>query len=146
MFIGSLNKEYGKKQWVQIDKTTTLDVHHAFCKFLCRSCTTTTWKCLRFHVLSRTWTKDNKLAFPFPELVFQPFRIQQQQKRANIWRIKRDGISAIKFEATRICQEICERGRKKLPRILREQIQLYSINTNSNSFHSSPINPGCNPK
>ena len=34
----------------------------------------------------------------------------------------------------------------QLPRILREQIQLYSINTNSNSFHSSPINPVCNPK
>ena len=27
-------------------KTTTLLVHHAFCRFLCRHCTTTTWKCL----------------------------------------------------------------------------------------------------
>ena len=27
-------------------KTTTLHVHHAFCTFLCRHCSTTTWKCL----------------------------------------------------------------------------------------------------
>ena len=29
-----------------ISKTTILHVHHAFCTFLCRHCTTTTWKCL----------------------------------------------------------------------------------------------------
>ena len=27
-------------------KTTTLHMHHAFCTFLCRHCTTTMWKCL----------------------------------------------------------------------------------------------------
>ena len=32
----------------------------------------------------------------------QSFRIQLQKKFANIWRIKRDGISAIKFEAAQI--------------------------------------------
>ena len=30
------------------------------------------------------------------------FRIQLQKKFANIWRIKLDGISAIKFEAAQI--------------------------------------------
>ena len=29
-----------------ISKTTILHVHHAFCTFLCRHCTVTTWKCL----------------------------------------------------------------------------------------------------
>ena len=29
-----------------ISKTTILHVHHAFCTFLCRHCTTATWKCL----------------------------------------------------------------------------------------------------
>ena len=36
-----------KKQLVCISKTT-LHVHHVFCTFLCRCCTTTTWKCLIF--------------------------------------------------------------------------------------------------
>ena len=29
-----------------ISKTTILHLHHAFCTFLCRHCTTATWKCL----------------------------------------------------------------------------------------------------
>ena len=32
----------------------------------------------------------------------QSFRIQLHKRLANIWRIKRDGISAIKFEAAQI--------------------------------------------
>ena len=36
-----------------ISKTTILHVHHAFFTFLCRHCTTTTWKCL----VSR-WTEE----------------------------------------------------------------------------------------
>ena len=32
----------------------------------------------------------------------QSFRIQFQKNFVNIWRIKRDGISAIKFEAAQI--------------------------------------------
>ena len=40
--------------------------------------------------------------FYFPELRYiQSFRIQRQEKFAKIWRIKRDGISANKFEAAR---------------------------------------------
>ena len=38
----------------------------------------------------------------FPELPIQSFRIQLQEKVANIWRIERDGISGIKFEAARV--------------------------------------------
>ena len=30
---------------------TTLHVHHSFCTFLCRRCTTTTWKCVIFRFM-----------------------------------------------------------------------------------------------
>ena len=35
-----------KKAIAWQDITTTLHVHHAFCTFLCRNCTTIAWKCL----------------------------------------------------------------------------------------------------
>ena len=71
-----------------------------FCTFLCRRCTTTTWKCL----ISRFVEDGNtgqQLSFSFLELWYSPSELSSQ-KIANIWRIKRDGISAIKFEAARI--------------------------------------------
>ena len=36
------NENGKKKQWAWIGKTTTLHVHHAFCTFPGRYCTTTT--------------------------------------------------------------------------------------------------------
>ena len=39
-------KENAKKQYVYINKKTTLHVHHAICTFLFRRCTTTTWNVL----------------------------------------------------------------------------------------------------
>ena len=71
-----------------------------FCTFLSRRCTTTTWKCL----ISRFVEDGNtgqQLSFSFPELWYSPSELNCQ-KIANIWRIKRDGKSAIKFEAARI--------------------------------------------
>ena len=66
-----------------------------FCTFLNRLCTTTTWKCL----ISR-FLEDPNLSWT----LIQSLTIQLQLRInfANIWRIKRDGISAIKFEAARI--------------------------------------------
>ena len=55
----------------------------------------------QFHVLSRTGTKDNNFLF-VSWILMQSFRIQLQKKFSNIRRIKRDGISAIKFEAAQI--------------------------------------------
>ena len=65
------------------------------CTFLNRLCTTTTWKCL----ISR-FLEDPNLSWT----LIQSLTIQLQLRInfANIWRIKRDGISAIKFEAARI--------------------------------------------
>ena len=40
--------------------------------------------------------------FYFLILLMQSLRIQLQKKIADIWRIKRDGISLIKFEAEQI--------------------------------------------
>ena len=39
-------------------KKTTLHVHHSFCTFLCRHCTTTMWKCVIFcfmEVVNKRW-------------------------------------------------------------------------------------------
>ena len=47
--IGSLsNGDSVGNENARISKTTTLHVNHAFCTFLYRHCTTTTWKCSRF--------------------------------------------------------------------------------------------------
>ena len=71
-----------------------------FCTFLSSRCTTTTWKCL----ISRFVEDGNtgqQPSFSFLELWYSPSELNSQ-RIANIWRIKRDGISAIMFEAARI--------------------------------------------
>ena len=71
-----------------------------FCRFFYRLCTTTTWKCLipRFVEGGKT---QQQTSFSFPELWYKPLEINSN-KIANIWRIKRDGISAINFEEARL--------------------------------------------
>ena len=70
-------RERQKRNRCRLAKTTTLHVHHALLTFLCRHCTTTTWKCgerehktTTFFFLSRNfrrkcqhltnWTRWNK--------------------------------------------------------------------------------------
>ena len=67
-----------------------------FCTFRCCRCTTKTWNGLS----SRFVEDGNKrqLSFFFFWTLMQSFRIQLQKNFANIWIIKRVGISAIKFE------------------------------------------------
>ena len=60
-----------------------------FWTFLCHHCTTTTWKCL----ISRP-------SFSFPELRYSLLEFNSW-KNANIGRIERDEICAIKFETAR---------------------------------------------
>ena len=45
--------------------------------------------------------KRQQFFFSFPKLWYGPLEFNSK-KVANIWRIKRDGISAIKFEAAQI--------------------------------------------
>ena len=59
--------------------------------------TTTTWKCLKFLVLSRTWTQDNNFLFLFLNFNIA-FSNSTPEKFANIWRIEQVEISAIKCE------------------------------------------------
>ena len=70
-----------------------------FCTFLCRRCRTTTWKCLISRFDEAVKTKQ-RLFSSFPELC--SLLDLTPEKFVNIWRIKRVGISAIKFEAARI--------------------------------------------
>ena len=102
--LGSLSNddgdgnEDGKKAIGLISKTTTLHVHHAFCTFLCRRCcTTTTRKCLISRSVEEANTRQ-RLSFSFPELWYS-LQNSTTKKFAKILRIKRDGISAIKFKA-----------------------------------------------
>ena len=87
-------------------KAKGLDKHYKhctcitlFCTFLFCRCTTTTWNCLISRFVE-DGTKRQQLSFSFPNLWCS---LELNSKNfAYIWRIKRDGISAIKFEATQI--------------------------------------------
>ena len=68
-----------------------------FCTFLCRHCTTITCKCLNSRFVEDGNIRQ-KLSFSFPELWCIPLEFNSK----NICQIKRDGISEIRFEATRI--------------------------------------------
>ena len=70
-----------------------------FCTFLCRRCTTTTWKYLISRFDEDVKTRQ-RFSSSFPELC----SILQfdSRKFVNIWGIERVGISAIKFEVARI--------------------------------------------
>ena len=60
-----------------------------FCTFLSRRCTVPNF------TLCRGREQKTTIFFFFSWTFIQSFRIQLQRKSANIWRIKRDGISAI---------------------------------------------------
>ena len=71
-----------------------------FCTFLSRRCTNTTLKYLISCFVEDGNTRQ-QLSFSFPELWNSPLEITSK-KLANLWRIKRDGINTIKFEAAQI--------------------------------------------
>ena len=83
-----------------ISNTTTLHVHHAFCRFLSRRFTTSTWKCLISRFVEDGNTRQ-QLSFSSPVLWYSPLE-STSKKFANIWRIKRDKISVMKFKAASI--------------------------------------------
>ena len=95
--LGSLSNDDGKKA-IGVDWQNKKFIYTCitlFCTFLCRRCTTTTWKCLisRFN---EDVNRRQQFSFSFPELWYSLLRIQLI-KIANIWRIKRDGTSGIKW-------------------------------------------------
>ena len=72
-----------------------------FCTFRNRRCMTTIWKCLISRFFEDGNTKQ-QFPFSFPELFNTVLSNSTPKKFANIWRIKWDGINAIKFEAVQI--------------------------------------------
>ena len=88
-------------------------MQHAFCTFLCRRRTTTTWNCLISRFVENGNTRQ-QLSFSFPELWYSSLEFNSKPF-ANIWLIKRDRISAIKFEAARIhfLSDVLVRSRRR---------------------------------
>ena len=106
--LGSLSNddsdvnENGKKAiGFRIGKTTALHVHHAFFVHFFAVTARPQRENAKFHVLWSMWKLDNDFLFLFLnfDTVFQNLT---PEKIANIWLIKRDGISAIKCEAARL--------------------------------------------
>ena len=81
--IGSFSNDDGdgdedvKKAIGLLRKTTTLHVHHAFCTFLYRPCTTTTWKCLIASFMEDV-NKQRRISFSLSELECGPQKSQLQ--------------------------------------------------------------------
>ena len=69
-----------------------------FCTFFCRHCTTATWKCLFSHFMESVNTRE-RFWFPFLERRYSLLEFNSSKKVGIIWRIEREGICAVKFEA-----------------------------------------------
>ena len=80
--------------------TTTLHVRHAFWTFLCRHCTTTTWKCLFSRFVEDVNTRQ-RLCFSIPELRYSLLEFSSRKNCQDLTNWMR-WINAIKFEAVRI--------------------------------------------
>ena len=101
---GRRQREWQKSNRFRLKKQQLCTCITLFCTFLCRRCiiTTTTWWC----VISR-FVKDGntrqQLSLSFPELWYSPLEFNSKKLAlTNVWRIKGDEISAIKFEAAQI--------------------------------------------
>ena len=71
-----------------------------FCIFLCRQCTTTTWKCLISRLMEDVKTEGRRFFFLFLNLNAVPKK-STSGKFAFIWHFHRTGINATKFETGR---------------------------------------------
>ena len=89
-----------------INKTTTLHVHHAFCTFHCRHCTTMKWKRLISRFVKDGNTRQ-RLSVSFPVLWHSPLEFNSRTICQHCkLQIERDGISAIKFKATHFLSDV----------------------------------------
>ena len=85
-------RERQKSKWFRLTKQQLCTCINLFCKFLCRHCTTTTWKCLISRFVENANTRQ-QLYFSFAELWYSLLEFNSRKKIANIWRTERDGIS-----------------------------------------------------
>ena len=90
-----------KNSWLrlatqQLCTCITLFVH--FFAAIARLRRENTW----FHVFLGDINTRQRLSFSFPEFWLSPLEFNVKKKNTSIWQIRRDGISAIKFEAARL--------------------------------------------
>ena len=71
------SNENGNKAIGLINKTTTLQVHQAFCTFHCRHCTTTKWKRLISRFVEDGHTRQPR-SFSFPVLWNNPLEFNSR--------------------------------------------------------------------
>ena len=62
---------------------TTLHVHHSFCTFLCRRCTTTTWKCVIFRFMEVV-NKRRRISLSLSKLECGPQEINSGELRVHL--------------------------------------------------------------
>ena len=104
--IGSFSNDEGdgnedvKKAIGLLRKTTTLHVHHAFCTFLYRPCTTTKWKCLIASFMEDV-NKRRRISFFLSKLECGP-QESTPVKFAYTCHFQQIGINATKIELTRV--------------------------------------------
>ena len=80
---GDSNENVKKAIGLQSKKKTTLHVHHSFCTFLCRRCTTTTWKCLIASFMKDV-NKRRRISFSFSKLECGPQEINSMEIRLHL--------------------------------------------------------------
>ena len=73
-------------------------MHHAFCTFLCRRCTTTTWNCLIISRFAENLNTRQRLPYSFSELWYSPLKLISRKIHQHLTNWTR----WIKFEAASI--------------------------------------------
>ena len=71
-------RERQKSNWFRFAKQQLCTCITLFCIFLCRHCTTTTWKCLIWPFVEDGNTRQ-QLSFSFPELWYSPLEFNSKQ-------------------------------------------------------------------
>ena len=80
---GNSNENVKKAIRLQSKKKTTLHVHHSFCTFLCRRCTTTTWKCVIFRFMEVV-NKRRRIFLSLSKLECGPQEINSRELRLHL--------------------------------------------------------------
>ena len=80
---GDSNENVKKVIGLHSKQKTTLHVHHSFCAFLCRHCTTTTWKCVIFRFMEVV-NKRRRIFLSLSKLECGPQEINSRELRLHL--------------------------------------------------------------
>ena len=124
-------RERQKSNWFRLAKQQLCTCITLFCTFLCRRCTTTTWKCLISRFVEDVKTRQ-RLSFSFPELwysllEFNSRKICQHLTKWTRWN-KRDKVwsSATSLFKWRI-RGRCRRCRLSSLLLLKQPVFFYQL-------------------